>query len=177
MQPYADKTPLIRAQKIDDRLKVMAQEISADYQEKNPVLVTLLKGSLYFAADLTRKLSLTHSLDFMSVAQDERGAAQVKQAPTGQLEGRHVLLLEDIIDSGLTMRFILSYLEEKGAASLAIASLLDNPARRLVDLPLTYVGFTIPDVYVVGYGLDLHQAYRNLIHIYPLEDADLEIRD
>lgn len=174
MKNYDPNTPnldqvkevLIEAADIERRLKILARDIQADYGDKNPVLITLLKGSLYFAADLTRHLDIRHTIDFMSMGHSQAGLAEVRQAPTTNLEGRHILLLEDIIDTGLTMNFILTYLKEKGAASVQIATLLDNPARRLIKLPIRYIGFPIPDVYVVGYGLDVHEDFRNLPHIY-----------
>lgn len=162
---------LLDADTIRQRVAGLADEISADYRDRNPVLLTLLKGSLYFAADLSRALEIDHTIDFMSVTHGTQGMLDVNKSPYNSLAGRHVLLLEDIIDSGLTLSFIVSYVRSKGPRSLEICTLLDNPARRLVELPLRYIGFTIPDVFVVGYGLDFEENHRHLPFIAEYQPA------
>lgn len=162
------KEILLEKRVIEERIDALAEEIDKDYQDKNPVLLTLLKGSFYFAADLSKQMQANHSIDFLTVAHDSSGMLEVRYPPTSNLEGKHVLLIEDIVDSGLTLHYIVDYVKKQGAKSVMVCTLLDNPVRRLVELPIRYIGFTIPDVYVVGYGLDVNECYRNLsdIHIY-----------
>ncbi len=162
------KDILLEKQVIEERIDALARQIDQDYKDKNPVLLTLLKGSFYFAADLSKQMQATHSIDFLTVAHDSTGMLKVRYPPTSNLKGRHVLLIEDIVDSGLTLHYIVDYVKKQGAKSVTVCTLLDNPVRRLVNLPISYIGFTIPDVYVVGYGLDVNEYYRNLsdIHIY-----------
>ncbi|QRN84719.1 hypoxanthine phosphoribosyltransferase [Clostridia bacterium] len=162
------KEVLLEKRVIEERIEALAKEIDTDYAEANPLLLTLLKGSFYFAADLSKQMQSKHSIDFLTVAHDSSGMLEIRYPPTSSLKDRHVLLIEDIIDSGLTLHYIVDYVQKQGAKSVWVCTLLDNPVRRLVELPIRYLGFTIPDVYVVGYGLDVNEHYRNLsdIHIY-----------
>jgi len=153
------------------RVGELAADISADYGESAPLLVSVLKGALYFVADLTRAITIPTALDFMAItsygsAQATSGAVRLIKDLDEEISGRHVLLVEDIIDTGLTAAYLLRTLRARDPASLRICTLLDKTARRIVDtLPITYRGFEVPDIFVVGYGLDYRQLYRNLPYI------------
>ena len=153
------------------RLEELAAAISADYAQTTPLLVSVLKGALYFVADLTRAVSIPVALDFMAItsygsAQATSGAVRLIKDLDEEISGRHVLLVEDIIDTGLTAAYLLRTLRARDPASLRICTLLDKTARRIVDtLPISYRGFEVPDMFVVGYGLDYRQLYRNLPYI------------
>jgi len=156
---------------IHARLAELAAAISADYAHTTPLLVSVLKGALYFVADLTRAISIPIALDFMAItsygsAQATSGAVRLVKDLDEEISGRHVLLVEDIIDTGLTAAYLLRTLRARDPASLRICTLLDKTARRIVDtLPISYRGFEVPDMFVVGYGLDYRQLYRNLPYI------------
>lgn len=156
---------------IRTRVGELAAAISADYAETPPLLVSVLKGALYFVADLTRAMTIPVALDFMAItsygsAQATSGAVRLIKDLDEEISGRHVLLVEDIIDTGLTAAYLLRTLRARDPASLRICTLLDKTARRIVDtLPITYRGFEVPDTFVVGYGLDYRQLYRNLPYI------------
>ena len=162
---------LVSEAQIRARIEELAGEISRDYAHTTPLLVSVLKGALYFVADLTRALTLPITLDFMAItsygpAQAASGAVRLIKDLDEEISGRHVLLVEDIIDTGLTAAYLLRTLRARDPASLRICTLLDKTARRIVDtLPISYRGFEIPDMFVVGYGLDYRQLYRNLPYI------------
>lgn len=153
---------------IQARIRELAQAISADYRDRTPLLVSVLKGGLYFIADLTRAITIPTALDFMAItsygpAQGSSGAVRLIKDLDEEISGREVVLVEDIIDTGLTAAYLLRTLRARDPASLQICTLLDKTARRIVDtLPIRYRGFEVPDLYVVGYGLDYRQLYRNL---------------
>lgn len=153
---------------IQSRIRELAATISADYAHTTPLLVSVLKGALYFMADLTRAMTIPIAMDFMAIttygsAQASSGAVRLIKDLDEEISGRHVLLLEDIIDTGLTAAYLLRTLRARDPASLRICALLDKTARRIVDtLPISYRGFEVPDMFVVGYGLDYKQLYRNL---------------
>ncbi len=159
------KTPgniLFTTEQIQQRVSELSQHIEKDYAGLDPVMLVILKGSFYFASDLTKSMDMPLALDFIATGHNPSGALEVIRRPLNSLKGRHVLLIEDIIDSGLTLGFMLNFLQEQEPADIAICTLLDNPARRLVQLPLRYTGFQVPDVFVVGYGLDFEENYRHL---------------
>ena len=147
----------------------LGAEIAADYEGFDPILVAPLKGSLFFAADLSRALPLVHELDFVELA-GYGGAApgghervRLLKDLNSTVAGRHVIVVEDVVDTGLTLNYLRKLLELRAPASLAVATLLDRPYRRIAhDLPVRYVGFVVPDEYFVGYGFDLDERYRNL---------------
>ena len=153
----------------------LGREISADYDGREPLLVASLKASVVFLADLSRAVGIVHQLDFLELAgYGPRGrtgghtARLLKDLDT-EIAGRDVLLVEDVVDTGLTLRYLCRTLELRAPRSLAAATLLDRPYRRLVyDLPLRYVGFTVPDELFVGYGFDLDERYRNLPALHVL---------
>lgn len=153
----------------DVRAKVteLALHLSADYADRELILVSVLKGSLPFMADLMRAMTIPVQIDLMEVssygaATEPSGLVRILKDLSSSIEGRDVLIVEDIIDTGLTLNYLLRYLRGKNPRSIHICTLLDKPARRLVDIPIDYRGFTIPDRFVVGYGLDYGEYYRNL---------------
>jgi hypoxanthine phosphoribosyltransferase len=146
----------------------LGRRISEDYAGHNLTLVSVLKGSLPFMADLMRQITLPLRIDLMEVssyggtATESSGLVRIMKDLSASIADEDVLLVEDIIDTGLTLNYLVRYLRGKSPASLKICTLLDKPARRLVDIPVDYVGFEIPDQFVVGYGLDYSERYRNL---------------
>lgn len=156
----------------DIRRKVaeMGRQIAADYEGKNPILVGILKGAVLFASDLFRALEIPASIDFMAVSSygastKSSGVTRILKDLDQGVEGRHLLLVEDIVDTGLTLRYLRDYLGGRDPASLRVAVFLDKPSRRKVEVQADYVGFEIPDEFVVGYGLDFAERYRNLPYI------------
>jgi hypoxanthine phosphoribosyltransferase len=163
---------------VGTRVAQLAREISADYEELEPVLVGSLKASVVFLADLSRALPFHHWLDFLELSgygQDpelggRKGIRLIKDLDV-DIVGRHVLIVEDVIDTGLTLNYLVRSLHLRQPASLAAVTLLDRPYRRLVaDLPVRYVGFTVPDILFVGYGFDLDERYRNLPDLRVIRD-------
>ena len=163
------------------RLKVaeIGKRISADYAGRELTLVSVLKGSLPFMADLMRQIELPLRIDLMEVSSyggtstESSGLVRILKDLSAPIDGRDVLLVEDIIDTGLTLNYLLRYLRGKNPKSIKVCSLLDKPARRLVEIPIDYVGFEIPDAFVVGYGLDYRDQYRNLPYIATLEEGEM----
>jgi hypoxanthine phosphoribosyltransferase len=159
---------LLSEDQIRAKVAELGQQITADYAGSEVTLVSVLKGSLPFMADLMRQIDLPLRIDLMEVssyggtATESSGLVRILKDLSAPIEGRHVLLVEDIIDTGLTLNYLLRYLRGKKPKSIKVCSLLDKPARRLVEIPLDYVGFEIPDAFVVGYGLDYGEVYRNL---------------
>jgi hypoxanthine phosphoribosyltransferase len=161
---------LLTEDQIQARVAELGTQLNADYAGLEPVLISVLKGSIVFLADLVRSMELPLSIDIMEVssygaATETSGQVRILKDLSNPIEGRHVIVVEDIIDTGLTLNYLLRYLREKGPASLRICCLLDKPARRLTEIPIDYVGFTIPDRFVVGYGLDYGERYRNLPYV------------
>ena len=154
--------------------------VSADYAGRELTLVSVLKGSLPFMADLMRQISVPLRIDLMEVSSygglttESSGLVRIIKDLSASIDGRDVLLVEDIIDTGLTLNYLMRYLRGKNPRSLRICALLDKPARRLVDIPIDYVGFTIPDQFVVGYGLDYGELYRNLRYVGVLRPSVYE---
>ena len=152
---------------IHARIKELGLQITRDYQGKELVLVTVLKGAILFAADLCRQIDLPLALDFIGLssygeATESSGVVKITSDLTRPIEGKHVLVIEDIIDTGLTMRYLLDNLATRHPASVKICSLLHKPARARTKIPIEYLGFTIPDLFVVGYGLDAGEKFRNV---------------
>ncbi|MDO8615837.1 MAG: hypoxanthine phosphoribosyltransferase, partial [Dehalococcoidia bacterium] len=163
---------LIPATKLQQRVSELGAQISKDYAGKQPVLIGVLRGVVCFIADLMRHVSLPTSIDLMSISSYEgNGAAAVRilKDLDENIKGRDVILVEDIVDTGMTLNHILDYLATKKPASLKVCTMLDKRARRIVMVSLDYVGFEIPDEFVVGYGLDFHQQFRNLPFIATLK--------
>jgi hypoxanthine phosphoribosyltransferase len=161
---------LLDSQTVASRVGELGAQIAADYAGRDPVLISVLKGALVFLADLMRSMDLPTSIDLMEVssygaATESSGQVRILKDLSKPIEGRDVLVVEDIIDTGLTLNYLLRYLADKGPASVKIVCLLDKPARRLAEIPIDYIGFTIPDRFVIGYGLDYDERYRNLPYI------------
>lgn len=160
---------LYDAEAIQERVREMGREIARDYQGKVPVVVPVLKGSFVFAADLIRAIDCELTCDFLGLRSYEgtssTGVVQITSDLTKEIAGRHVLIIEDIVDTGLTMEYLLKNLATRNPASVKLASFLHKPARTKVDIPIDYLGFTIDDVFVIGYGLDFDQKYRNLPYL------------
>ena len=159
---------LLSEEQIQTRVGELGRQISDDYAGQRLTLVSVLKGSLPFMADLMREISIPVRIDLMEVSSyggattESSGLVRILKDLSASIAGEHVLLVEDIIDTGLTLNYLLRYLRGKNPASLRICTLLDKPARRLVEIPVDYTGFTIPDQFVVGSGLDYGEIYRNL---------------
>ncbi|HEY7802713.1 MAG TPA: hypoxanthine phosphoribosyltransferase [Dehalococcoidia bacterium] len=150
---------------IERRVNELGLEITRDYDGKEPLLVGVLKGVTCFMADLMRHISRPLSIDFMTISSyegDRSGAVRIVQDLSENIEDRHVLIVEDIVDTGMTLNHLMRQLQSRRPASLRVCTLLDKRVRRLVDVPLDYVGFEVPDAFVVGYGLDHFQKFRNL---------------
>ena len=161
---------LLTEEQIRARVAELGSRLTADYVGLDPVLISVLKGSIVFLADLVRGMEHPLSIDIMEVssygaATETSGQVRILKDLSNPIEGRHVVVVEDIIDTGLTLNYLLRYLRDKAPASLRICCLLDKPARRLTEIDIDYVGFTIPDRFVVGYGLDYGERYRNLPYI------------
>jgi hypoxanthine phosphoribosyltransferase len=166
---------LISEQQIQSRIQALGAEISKDYQGKEPILVSILRGSFLFLADLTRALTVSHEVDFMAVssygdARESTGVVRLLQDLSSDVSGRHVLVVEDIVDTGLTWEYIRANLLTRRPASLRIVTLLNKEERRRVEVPVDYAGFVIDDAFVVGYGLDYQQKLRNLPYIGVLQE-------
>jgi hypoxanthine phosphoribosyltransferase len=167
---------LFTASEIERRVNELGAEISRDYAGKEPLFIGVLKGVTCFMADLMRHTALPLSVDFMTISSyegDRSGAVRIIQDLSENIHGRDVLVIEDIIDTGMTLNHLLKQLEAREPASLRVCTLLDKRVRRLVDLPLDYVGFEIPDEFVVGYGLDYRQRFRNLPFVATLRPEAL----
>lgn len=173
VHPHMEKV-LLTEEEIQCRVRQMAGQISADYAGREPLLVGILKGAFIFLADLVRNLTIPVRLDFMAVssygsASESTGAVRILKDLDQSIEGVHVLLVEDIVDTGLTLNYLLENLRARGPATLKVCTLLDKPARRLVKVEPDYNGFAIPDEFVVGYGLDYNGNYRHLRDIMVLK--------
>ena len=168
---------LLTEAQISERVAALGARITADYTGRTLTLVSVLKGSLPFMADLMRAIELPLRIDLMEVSSyggsttESSGLVRILKDLSASIEGEDVLIVEDIIDTGLTLNYLLRYLRGKNPRSLRICTLLDKPARRLVDIPVDYTGFTIPDQFVVGYGLDYGEFYRNLRFVGVLRPA------
>ncbi len=166
---------LITEEQIQDRIKKMGAQISEDYRGKEPILVSILKGSFLFLSDLIRAMDIPHEVDFMAVSsygnsKDSTGVVRMLKDLSSDISGRHVLVVEDIVDTGLTWEYIRANLLTRRPVSLKISTLLNKEERRLVEVPVDYVGFVIPDQFVIGYGLDYQEKMRNLPYIGVLEE-------
>ncbi len=161
---------LLTEEEIQQRVRELGEAISRDYAGKAPVFVGVLKGCFVFMADLMRHVSLPCSIDFMAVssygsATTTTGAVKINKDLSQDIEGRDVVIIEDILDSGVTLNYLSGFLQSRKPASIAIATLLDKPSRRRAPVYAKYSGFEVPDAFVVGYGLDYAEKYRNLPYI------------
>jgi hypoxanthine phosphoribosyltransferase len=163
------KEVLIDEQTLQQRIAELGQTISADYEAKNDLLlICILKGGVMFLTDLMRHISIPHEIDFLAIssygrsARESTGNVRIDMDLSAEVTGKHLLIVEDIIDSGHTLRFVMDVLQARQPASLKLVTLLDKASRRQVSIPIDYVGFSIEDKFVFGYGLDLDEKFRNL---------------
>ncbi|MBD5479863.1 MAG: hypoxanthine phosphoribosyltransferase [Lachnospiraceae bacterium] len=168
---------LLTEEEVDDRIQSIGDQINKDYAGKEVHLICVLKGGSFFMCELAKRITVPVSLDFMAVssygsATKSSGVIKIVKDLDETLKGKHVIVVEDIVDSGRTLSYLLEMLKERGPASLRLCTLLDKPDRRVVDINVDYTGFQIPDEFVVGYGLDYAQRYRNLPFIGVVEFDD-----
>jgi len=168
---------LFTKEEIEAAVRKLAAEIRQDYQDKYPLLICVLKGSFMFMADLIRHLDFPLEVEFIRLSsygrgRESSGKIKVVQGLRSKVRGRDVLVVEDIVDTGLTTGFLLDYLRQKKPASLRLCALTDKPSRRQVPVTIDYLGFTVPNKFVVGYGLDWDEKFRNLPDICVLEGED-----
>ena len=160
---------LISEEEIQKKVSEMGKKISDDFRDKDPLFVGVLKGCFIFMADLMRYVDIRCSMDFMAVSSysgtSSTGAVKINKDLSEDIEGRHVIIVEDILDSGVTLNYLKNFLMVRRPASISIATLMDKPARRKADVYADYSCFEIPDAFVVGYGLDYNERYRNLPYI------------
>ena len=160
---------LISEEEIQKKVAEMGKKISQDFRDKDPLFVGVLKGCFIFMADLMRYVDIRCSMDFMAVSSysgtSSTGAVKINKDLSEDIEGRHVIIVEDILDTGVTLSYLKQYLMVRKPASISIATLMDKPARRKADVYADYSCFEIPDAFVVGYGLDYNERYRNLPYI------------
>jgi hypoxanthine phosphoribosyltransferase len=166
---------LVQADDLRHRVTELGKEISRDYEGHDLLLVGVLKGAVFFLADLMRELEVPCEVDFMAVASygsatQSSGVVRILKDLETPVEGREILIVEDIVDSGLTLQYLLRNLEAREPRSLEVCALLTKPARREIDLPIRYVGFEIPNKFAIGYGLDFDERYRNLPYVAALKD-------
>jgi hypoxanthine phosphoribosyltransferase len=168
---------LVQPDELQHRIRQLGEEISRDYAGQELLLIGVLKGAVFFLADLMRQIDVPCEVDFMAVSSygsstDSSGVVRILKDLDAPLEGRHVLIVEDIVDSGLTLQYLMRTLQTRGPASLAVCALLTKPERRKAEVPARYVGFEIPDKFAIGYGLDYAERYRNLPYVATLSLGD-----
>lgn len=164
-------------QEIQNRVAELGKEITRDYLEKELVLVCVLKGTLYFFADLTRSIDLPAVLDFISVGvypgtTNQTGIVRITKDLDIDITGKHVLVIEGIVRTGLTIGYLVQNMEARKPASIKICTLLDYPSQRLVNVPVEYCGFEVPGAWLLGYGMDIHEKWRNLPYIAEVDKKD-----
>jgi len=172
------KEILITEEEIQNRIRELGQAISRDYEGLDPLLIGVLKGMTLFMADLMRAITIPVSVDYMAISRynaetEALGVVRIIKDLDEGIQGRHVLFVEDMIDTGLTLGYILKNLRARQPASLEVCALFNRPVRRLIDIDIRYKGFDLPDQFVVGYGLDYRQKYRNLPFVGILKDEVL----
>jgi hypoxanthine phosphoribosyltransferase len=167
---------LLSQEEIAAKVTEIGAQISKDYAGKDPIIISVLKGSFMFMADLVRAIDVECTVDFMSVSSygsgtESSGEVKIVKDFDNSINGRHVIIVEDILDSGRTLSYLMKTLEARGAASIALCTFLDKPDRRVVPVEVAYKGFTVPDSFIVGYGLDYDQRYRNLPYVGVLKPS------
>ena len=170
---------LITEQQLDERIKEMGHQIAENYQGEPLTIVGILKGAVIFFADLARAIDLPLQMDFMSVSSygsgtTSSGVVKIIKDLDADVTGRHILLVEDIIDTGITLAYLKEYLSNRGARSVKICTLLDKPTRREKAVHVDYIGFTMPDEFLIGYGVDYAENYRNLPYVASLKRSVYE---
>ncbi len=174
---------LINEKTIQKRIKQLAVQIENDYKDEEITFICILKGSIYFFTDLTKRIKNNINIEFMRVSSygsgtESSGEIQLKLDLNNSIENKHVIVVEDIIDSGRTLSYLLKYLKIKKPASIKLCTLLNKPSRRVVDdVNVEYIGFTIPDYFVVGYGLDLNEKYRNIPYLKCIINTKEELKE
>ena len=168
---------LFSQERIQERIKQLGAEITRDYAGRNPLLIGVLKGACFFLSDLLRSIDTRVSIEFMAISSygsstRTSGEVRIMKDLDVPIEGRDILVVEDIVDTGLTLTYLLDNLKSRGAASVKLAALLDKHDRREKEVPIDYLGFQIPDAFVVGYGLDYAERYRNLPFIAVLKNPE-----
>lgn len=168
-------TVLFSKEEISQEVKRLAQEINRDYQGRHPLLLGILKGSFVFMADFIRLLEIPVEIDFATLssygsAKATSGEIKVVQGLRSKVKGRDILIIEDIVDTGVTLSYFIGYLRRKKPASLKLCALFDKPSRRKVPVPIDYLGLTVPDKFVVGYGIDYDERFRHLPELYVIEE-------
>jgi hypoxanthine phosphoribosyltransferase len=166
---------LVQADALEARVQALGREVTRDYKGRDLVLIGVLKGAVFFLADIMRAIDLPCEVDFMAVASygsatDSSGVVRILKDLDISIQDRDVLIVEDIVDSGLTLQYLMRNLGARGPASLEVCALLTKPERRKVDVPIRYVGFEIPDRFAIGYGLDHAERYRNLPYVASLSE-------
>lgn len=167
---------LINRNDIESRVKEIAHQIDRDYEGKNPLLISILKGSVIFLSDLIRELNVSVDIDFMDVKSYigmKNHEPEIRLDVGQDLEGRDVIIIEDIVDTGITISSLKNMLLPRGPNSLKVCTLLDKPDRRKVDVKVDYIGFEVPDVFIVGYGLDIDGKYRQLADIHYVVENEI----
>ena len=164
---------LVQPDDLKQRVRSLGQAISDEYADRDLLLIGVLKGAVFFLADLMRELDVPCEVDFMAVSSygsstDSSGVVRILKDLDAPLEGRNVLIVEDIVDSGLTLQYLMRTLQARNPATIEVCALLTKPERRKVDMPARYVGFEIPDKFAIGYGLDYDERYRNLPYVATL---------
>lgn len=168
------------AEEIQQRIRELAAQISQDYRGANPLFVGVLKGVIFFIGDLMRAVTIPARLDFMAISRyaprgQSKGPVRLIKDLDESVEGQHVLFVEDVVDTGLTLNYLLRTLRARNPATLEVCTLFDKPQHRLVNIPIRYKGFDLPDRFVVGYGLDYHEAYRHLPFVAELLPEVLDL--
>ena len=169
---------LITGEAVQQRVTELGAELSRDYAHTDLLLVGVLKGAVFFMADLVRQITVPCEIDFMAVSSygnstDSSGVVRILKDLDANIEGRNVVIVEDIVDSGLTLSYLIRNLDARGPASLEVCALLTKPARRIADIECRYVGFEIPNRFVIGYGLDYAERYRSLPFVAALDESKL----
>lgn len=167
---------LLSEEEIAAKVKELGAQISKDYADKNPIIISVLKGSFMFMADLVRAVTVPCTVDFMSVSSygsgtTSSGEVKIVKDFDESIDGRHIIVVEDILDSGRTLSYLMKNMKARGAASISLCTFLDKPDRRVVPVEVAYKGFTVPDAFIVGYGLDYDQQYRNLPYVGVLKPS------
>lgn len=166
---------LYTEEEIHHKVKDIAEKISLDYEGKDLLVVGVLKGSVIFASELIKYISIPCEIDFMAVSSygkssETSGIVRILKDLDGDIKGKHVLIVEDIVDTGITLSYLLNYLKARGAESIEIVSLLNKQARRISEINVKYIGFDVPDAFIVGYGIDYAERYRNLPFVGVLKE-------
>jgi hypoxanthine phosphoribosyltransferase len=166
---------LVQPDELKERVRALGRQVTADYEGRDLVLIGVLKGAVFFLADVMRSIDIPCEVDFMAVASygsatDSSGVVRILKDLDTSIQDRDVLIVEDIVDSGLTLQYLMRNLGARSPASLEVCALLTKPERRKVDVPIRYVGFEIPDRFAIGYGLDHAERYRNLPYVAALDE-------